>query len=83
MLRVVVREDFTRNRCDALIGDIEQAMRLLEQMDKASVQKQQEYIHKHQTASAQAKHNHPKYKVCSLFPPRRLRPDGLLDADGR
>lgn len=36
MLRVVVREDFTKNRCDALIMDIKYCMELLEQMDRDS-----------------------------------------------
>jgi len=65
MLRVVVREDFTRNRCDALICDIRLCAGLLDEMDKESIRKQQEYIHKHQTASAKASHNNPKYQVRS------------------
>jgi len=63
LLRIVVREDFTRNRCDMLICDIRQAQTLLEDMDKTSIKKQQEYIHKHHTASGKATHNHPEYKV--------------------
>ena len=63
MLRVVVREDFTRNRCDALLNDIKLAQQLLADMDRESIKKQQEYIHKHHTASGRAKHNHPKFKV--------------------
>lgn len=62
MLRVVVREDFTRPRCDALISDIRQSMCLLDDMDRESIKKQQEFIHKHHTASGKATHNHPKYK---------------------
>ncbi|KAH6848258.1 glutamate decarboxylase [Chaetomium sp. MPI-CAGE-AT-0009] len=62
MLRVVVREDFTKNRCDALIADIKLCQQLLEEMDRESVKKQQEFIHKHHTASGKAPHNHPKYR---------------------
>lgn len=63
MLRIVVREDFTRNRCDALISDIRSTIALLQNMDKESIRKQQEFIHKHHTASARAQHNHPRFKV--------------------
>ncbi|KAK4173386.1 pyridoxal phosphate-dependent transferase [Triangularia setosa] len=62
MLRVVVREDFTRNRCDSLITDIKQSQQLLEQMDRESIKKQQEFIHKHNTSSGKATHNHPKFR---------------------
>ena len=39
MLRVVVREDFTKNRCDALICDIKLCAGLLDTMDKESVKR--------------------------------------------
>jgi glutamate decarboxylase len=65
MLRVVVREDFTKNRCDALIADIKLSQQLLEQMDRESIKQQQEFIHKHHTASGKSTHNHPKYRVRS------------------
>lgn len=63
MLRVVVREDFTRNRCDGLITDIKSCQALLNEMDRESIKKQQEFIHKYHTASGKATHNHPKYRV--------------------
>ncbi|KAH6621439.1 glutamate decarboxylase [Chaetomium sp. MPI-SDFR-AT-0129] len=62
MLRVVVREDFSKNRCDGLITDIKLCQNLLEEMDRESIKKQNEFIHKHHTASGKATHNHPKYK---------------------
>ncbi|EGO56717.1 glutamate decarboxylase [Neurospora tetrasperma FGSC 2508] len=61
MLRIVVREDFSRNRCDGLISDIRSCQGILEQMDKETVKKQQEFIHKHHVVSGKASHNHPKY----------------------
>ncbi len=67
MLRVVVREDFTRNRCDGLIADIKLSRELLEAMDRESIKKQQDFIHKHHTASGKSTHNHPKYRVCSRW----------------
>ncbi|RAL67364.1 hypothetical protein DID88_008119 [Monilinia fructigena] len=39
MLRVVVREDFTKSRCDQLLNDIKLTCGVLDQMDKESVQK--------------------------------------------
>jgi glutamate decarboxylase len=73
MLRVVVREDFTKNRCDALIADIKLSQQLLEQMDRESIKQQQEFIHKHHTASGKSTHNHPKYRVRTCFPCLMLR----------
>ncbi|KAK3321179.1 pyridoxal phosphate-dependent transferase [Cercophora scortea] len=68
MLRVVVREDFTRSRCDALIKDIIQGQATLEAMDQDSIRRQNEFIGKHHTASGKATHNHPKYRVRSCNP---------------
>lgn len=62
MLRVVVREDFTRNRCDGLIADIKQCQALLESMDRESIRKQQEFIHKHHTSGGKSGGRHPKYR---------------------
>jgi glutamate decarboxylase len=62
MLRVVVREDFTKSRCDALINDIKMCMCVLDDMDKESIKKQQEFIHQHHTASGKATHSHPRFK---------------------
>lgn len=62
MLRVVVREDFSKNRCDGLINDFKLCLDLLEEMDRKSILKQQEFIHQHHTASGKAKHNHPHFR---------------------
>ncbi|KAK7748086.1 hypothetical protein SLS53_001338 [Cytospora paraplurivora] len=62
MLRVVVREDFSRNRCDALLTDIKLCMQLLEQMDKDSVKRLQDFVVKNHLHSGKANHNHPKYR---------------------
>ncbi|KAK1463045.1 glutamate decarboxylase [Colletotrichum cuscutae] len=68
MLRVVVREDFSKSRCDALITDIKLCMGLLEQMDQDGVKRQQEYINKHHLTSSKSTHNHPKFRVCPQTP---------------
>lgn len=63
MLRVVVREDFTKNRCDALIIDIQLCMKLLQEMDSDQIKQHEQFIKSHTMRSAQSKHNHPSYKV--------------------
>lgn len=40
MLRVVVREDFSRSRCDALISDLKMAVTELTKMDEKRLQEQ-------------------------------------------
>lgn len=42
MLRVVVREDFSKSRCDQLLKDIKLCMQVLDQMDKDSIKKNNE-----------------------------------------
>lgn len=71
MLRVVVREDFTRARCDSLITDIKLCQQTLEQSDADSVKRQQDFIQKHHLVSGKSSHNHPKYKVSELSTPPR------------
>lgn len=49
MMRVVVREDFSRGRCDALISDIKLAVDTLTKMDKAKLEEHSEQIKSHGT----------------------------------
>lgn len=42
LMRVVVREDFSRNRCDSLISDMRMALKALNDMDKKAVEGYQE-----------------------------------------
>lgn len=42
MLRVVVREDFTRSRCDALIADFKLALQTLDKLDAKKIQEHKE-----------------------------------------
>ncbi|KAB5583376.1 pyridoxal phosphate-dependent transferase [Coniochaeta sp. 2T2.1] len=63
MLRIVVREDFSRARCDALISDFKVTMTHLDGMDKEAIRKQTDLIHNHHTASGRGQsHKHPKYQ---------------------
>jgi glutamate decarboxylase len=61
MLRVVVREDFSKSRCDQLLCDIKLCLSLLDEMNKKEIEAHQEYIMNH-TPSGRASHNHSKYK---------------------
>jgi glutamate decarboxylase len=42
LMRVVVREDFSKNRCDSLVADIKLALKTLNEMDKKAVENYQE-----------------------------------------
>ena len=42
LMRIVVREDFTKSRCDALIADIKLALQTLDAMDTKKIQEQKE-----------------------------------------
>ncbi|KKA30678.1 hypothetical protein TD95_003357 [Thielaviopsis punctulata] len=62
MLRVVVREDFTRQRCDKLIDDIKLCMDLLGQIDNDSLTKIGDFVaHKSSAHARRGKHHHSKY----------------------
>lgn len=41
LMRVVVREDFSRSRCDILVNDIKLALQVLSEMDKKTMEKYQ------------------------------------------
>jgi glutamate decarboxylase len=62
MLRVVVREDFSKSRCDQLLCDIKLCMQLLDEMDKETIKNYEDYIRTHQSHSGKSTHNHPHYK---------------------
>lgn len=44
LMRVVVREDFSKSRCDALICDIKFAVQTLDKLDEEKVKAQQESV---------------------------------------
>ena len=62
LMRVVVREDFSRSRCDALVVDIKQAVDTLKQMDTKRLEEHTQHIKKNATHSGKSKHSHPHYK---------------------
>jgi len=42
LMRVVVREDFTKSRCDALISDFKLALQTLDSLDAKKIQENKE-----------------------------------------
>ncbi|KAG5929822.1 hypothetical protein E4U42_004342 [Claviceps africana] len=63
MLRVVVREDFSRARCDMLITDIKLCLQLLEDMDRDTVKRQEEFIAKQVSSTGRAPKPKQHHKI--------------------
>ncbi|KAI1000085.1 Glutamate decarboxylase [Podosphaera aphanis] len=61
MLRVVVREDFTKSRCDQLLRDINICLKTLDSQDSVESKRGQEYANQHKIHRRKAKHSHPTY----------------------
>lgn len=62
MLRVVVREDFSKSRCDQLLNDFKLCMQVLDDMDAHAIEQHSKHINAHTTHSGKSKHNHPHYR---------------------
>lgn len=56
MMRVVVREDFSKSRCDALVMDFKMALKTLAEMDKRQVEAYMDHV----TTSQKRHHHHKK-----------------------
>ncbi|UKZ81874.1 hypothetical protein TrVFT333_009650 [Trichoderma virens FT-333] len=56
MLRVVVREDFSKSRCDLLIHDIKLCVEMLENSDAETIKRQEAFIRDH--IASHGKHKH-------------------------
>lgn len=61
MMRVVVREDFSRSRCDALIADLRLALQELSKMDEKKLQLHVEHIKNHGRRGRKHKHVNDHY----------------------
>jgi len=62
MLRVVVREDFSKSRCDQLLTDIKLCMGVLDGREKSDIKAHQKHTQDNITHSGRSKHNHAHYK---------------------
>ncbi|KAJ5522527.1 hypothetical protein N7527_006642 [Penicillium freii] len=54
MMRIVIREDFSMNRCDSLIQDFKLAIETLDAMDKTMIAKYKTHMQSHR--------NHPRHQ---------------------
>ncbi|KAK3080098.1 hypothetical protein LTS18_003127 [Coniosporium uncinatum] len=62
LMRVVVREDFSRSRCDALIVDIKMAVEHLDSLDQEQIKAHQEQIKRQQAHKLKKVNGHYKGK---------------------
>jgi len=77
-MRVVVREDFSKSRCDSLVTDIKMALQVLGEMDRKTMERYQDHVknntrsgragttvhhYKHEKHSLQGKHG-KSHPVC-------------------
>ncbi|TVY56485.1 Glutamate decarboxylase [Lachnellula suecica] len=62
MLRVVVREDFSKSRCDQLLSDIKLCLGILDKMNPKEIEQHSKHVNAHATHSGKSKHNHAHYK---------------------
>lgn len=62
LMRVVVREDFSRSRCDALITDLQMAMKELSKMSDAKLQQHREHMKAHGAKTGKHKNMNQQYK---------------------
>ncbi|KAJ9293546.1 hypothetical protein DTO271G3_7625 [Paecilomyces variotii] len=62
LMRVVVREDFTKARCDSLVQDIKLALQVLEAMDKANIERYKQHMSHFVSRSRKVTQTHPHYK---------------------
>jgi glutamate decarboxylase len=62
MMRVVVREDFSRSRCDALINDLQMAVHELSKMDEKKLELHQEHMKTHGAKTGKHKNMNQHFK---------------------
>jgi len=62
LMRVVIREDFTKPRCDSLLLDIHHALETLDKMKPADIEQHLETIKKSSNHMKRKKRTHSKYK---------------------
>ncbi|OJD15716.1 glutamate decarboxylase [Emergomyces pasteurianus Ep9510] len=62
LMRIVVREDFSRSRCDLLVADIKLALDQLNEMDRKAMAKYQLHVRQHVSNVGKATHNPSIYK---------------------
>ncbi|OOQ87038.1 Glutamate decarboxylase 4 [Penicillium brasilianum] len=61
LMRIVVREDFSMNRCDSLLIDVKLALQTLEAMDHSMAAKYKEHMRSHRAHPRHKGHSHNAY----------------------
>ena len=61
LMRVVVREDFSRSRCDALVADLQLALHELSKMDEKKLEQHEEHRKSHGVKSGRRKNMNQHY----------------------
>lgn len=62
LMRVVIREDFTKARCDQLIFDIRQTLAALDSMAKVEIEKHEELVKRTVTHHGKNRNQNKHYK---------------------
>ncbi|KAI9889317.1 MAG: hypothetical protein M1814_005560 [Vezdaea aestivalis] len=62
LMRVVIREDFSKSRCDSLICDFALALKVLDAMDKSRLEAHAEHVKASISNVGKATHNHSHYQ---------------------
>ncbi|OQE42983.1 hypothetical protein PENCOP_c003G08385 [Penicillium coprophilum] len=62
MMRIVIREDFSMNRCDSLLLDFKLAIQTLDAMDKSMMEKYRMHMQIHRHHPRHESRVHPHYK---------------------
>jgi glutamate decarboxylase len=62
MMRIVIREDFSMNRCDSLLQDFKLAIQTLDSMDKSMIAKYRTHMQIHRNHPRHESRTHPHYK---------------------
>ncbi|GIJ90575.1 hypothetical protein Asppvi_009533 [Aspergillus pseudoviridinutans] len=61
MMRIVLREDFSMDRCDVLVEDMKMAIKSLEEMDRSMIEQYIQHSARHRVRSQAEKPDHPVY----------------------
>ncbi|RHZ70288.1 hypothetical protein CDV55_102633 [Aspergillus turcosus] len=62
LMRIVLREDFSMDRCNVLVEDVKMAMKTLEEMDRSMIEQYIRHSARHRLHSLAAKPDQPVYQ---------------------
>lgn len=62
MLRIVIREGFSKSRCEQLLQDIKLCLKTMDSLNREDILKSQTFNYKQSMHGSKAKHSHLDYK---------------------